>query len=188
MKIYHCRKSAMLLFAAGAWMTAAPALADDKAGKDDKGSAALAPLNACRQIADIAARADCYDKAVDALNSATARKDVVIVGKEEVKQSRRGLFGFNIGKLPIFGDDKDDEKEDGEENIGSLTAKLASIRMLSTRRWRFTLDSGAVWETTEAVSSLLPKAGSDVELKKAALGSYFAKFNGGRAIRAKRVN
>jgi hypothetical protein len=146
----------------------------------------LTAINACRAVPDPSARLACFDKEVEALNAATTRKDVVIVDKTQMKESRKGLFGFNIGRIPIFGGGKDetDTPEDKE-----LTATVKTGRALPDGRWRFTLESGAVWETIEPLRSARePKAGAEVQLAKAALGSYFLTLGNGRATRAKRVN
>ncbi len=148
----------------------------------------LKPLVDCRTIADATARLACYDKEVDSLKRSVDLKEVTIVDKEQIKETRRGLFGFNIGKLPLFG--KKDGAKDGEDQEDDiLVATITSVRGLPYGFWRFTIEGGAVWETTAASSSARdPAAGMSVELKKAALGSYFVKINGGRAVRAKRVN
>ncbi|WP_156336763.1 hypothetical protein [Novosphingobium sp. ST904] len=48
---------------------------------------------------------------------------------------------------------------------------------------------GAQWQTNEALGTVrMPKVGDDVELEAAALGSYWVRFKGGRALKAHRVN
>jgi hypothetical protein len=161
------------------------AIAQNDVAKSANGP--LAPLSACRQITDPAKRVACYDSEVDKLTAAVQRDDVKVVDKATVKEARRGLFGFNIGKIRLFGDDKEEEKQTKDEK--QLTTTIKSARLLPNDRWRFTLDSDAVWETTEPITSTrVPKPGMSVELEKAAMGSYFAKFAGGRAIRARRVD
>jgi hypothetical protein len=147
----------------------------------------LTPLNMCRTIADPAQRVACYDSALDNLNAAVTREDVRVVDKATMKEARTGLFGFNIGKIRLFGSDRKDSVE--PEDASELTAKIASARRTPDGRWRFTLETGAVWETTEPLRGIRdPEPGGEVQLKKAAMGSYFAKFGKGTATRAKRVN
>jgi hypothetical protein len=158
------------------------------AAEDDKGP--LSALTQCRSVADPAARVACYDKAVDALNQATARNDVVVMDRQQVKETKKGLFGFSIGKLPIFGrkDGKPDAQE--EQDDKELATRITKVRALPHGKWRFVVDGGAVWETTEPVTSLkVPTEGGAVTLEKGSLGSYFAKFGESRKrVAAKRVN
>ncbi len=158
------------------------------AAQDNKGP--LSALTACRAVADPTARVACYDKAVDALNQATARNDVVVMDRAQVKETKKGLFGFTIGKLPIFGkkDGKGNEQEDQDDK--ELVTSITKVRALPYGKWRFTVDGGAIWETTEPITSLkVPTAGAAVLLEKGSLGSYFAKFGeSNKRIAAKRVN
>ena len=41
--------------------------------------------------------------------------------------------------------------------------------------------------TSEASTLITPKPGSKVNIKRATLGSYFIKVDGGRAVKGKRV-
>ena len=53
--------------------------------------------------------------------------------------------------------------------------------------WAMELDSGAVWRQTDGNKlSRRPKPGSTVEIRSAALGSYFMNVDGQTAIRVKR--
>ena len=55
-------------------------------------------------------------------------------------------------------------------------------------KWSLELEDGAVWVQTESATlGRRPKDGSTVEIRKAAMGSYFINIDGQRAIRAKRV-
>jgi hypothetical protein len=166
-----------VVFGALIWV-ALPAASYGKDGQDP-----LASLTACRAVVDGAARVACYDQAVDALSVAVSRKDIAIVNKEQVREGRKGLFGFNIGKLPIFGGG-DDEPESN-----TLVTTITSVRELPYGKWRFVVDGGAIWETVEVITQRRdPSVGAKVELKKGAMGAYFIKVDGGRATRAKRVN
>lgn len=156
-------------------------LADGPAGaaaRPDAQSQLLDKLSACRKLADPTEKLSCYDREVGALEAAVARKDVVVVDRETARTTRRSLFGFNLPKLPFF------DHEEAEEEI---SAKVTSVQSLGFGKWRIQLDGGAVWSTTEASNVLLPRAGDTVTIKRAALGSYFIKFPGARAVRGQRV-
>lgn len=144
----------------------------------------VAELSRCRGIPESAARLACYDQAADNLTRAIAAKQVVVLDRNDVRKTRRSLFGFSLPQLPFFGKDSDEAPEAKE-----IKGKLASARELGYGKWRVRLEEGAVWETTEAASgSVDPRAGDEVTIRKAALGSYFLKFGSSRGVRAKRVN
>lgn len=135
-------------------------------------------LVGCRGIADPAARLACLEHATAEIEKAITQKDIVVVDRETARTTRRSLFGFNLPKLPFF---------DHEETEQEISAKIASVRSLGFGKWRFELGDGAVWSTTEASSTLLPRPGDMVTIKRAAMGSYFIKFPGERAVRGQRT-
>jgi hypothetical protein len=163
--------SALLLLGSAA--TAAP--------KDP--SALVRSLTECQRQTDDPARLRCYDAAVSALTEATTSGKVVMVDREEVRRTRRSLFGFSLPKLPFFrGDDSSEDQQD------ELTAKVASAGSAGYGKYRIKLEDGALWETTESSSAVRdPAAGDTVVIKKGPLGSYMMRISGQRALRAKRV-
>ena len=65
----------------------------------------------CRGIADKDQRLACYDAAAGALEEAEKKKDLVVVDRKEIRETKNSLFGFTLPKIGLFGDgDKDDEK------------------------------------------------------------------------------
>ncbi len=143
----------------------------------------LRALESCRSQTNDAERLRCYDKAAAALGSAAATGDLVVVRQEDVKRTRRALFGFGVPKLPLFrGDRSAAEKQD------QLEATIGSARSLGYGKWRIRLEDGAVWETTEAVETRHPKAGNKIVIKRGSLGSYIINVEGQRGVRAKRVS
>ena len=141
-------------------------------------------LIACRSETNDVARLQCYDRAAAALADATAKGNVVVIDKEDVKRTRRSLFGFNLPSLPFFqGDDSQEEKEAEE-----IEAVIQSAKAVGYNLWQLTLEGGAVWQTSEASSRLpTPKAGTKVKIKKAALGSYKLSIKDLGHVRAVRV-
>ena len=59
-------------------------------------------------VADNAERLACFDKAVGTIVAASDSDDLRIVDREEVRETRRKLFGFALPDLGIFG------RRDGE--------------------------------------------------------------------------
>jgi len=143
----------------------------------------------CRSISDNAARLACFDQQVGAMEAASQRDEVVVLDKSELNKTRKTLFGFSFPKLPFLGggdDDGDDKPK--EEGVTHIDAVIASVRSLGYGKWQIILEDGAQWMTTEAVTGREPKPGQKIELKRAAMGSFMGKVEGGRAIRMKRVS
>lgn len=142
----------------------------------------------CREISDDKARLDCYDRQVGAMDSAAQRDEVVVLDKTELNKTRRTLFGFSFPKLPFLGGGDEDEKKEGTEAdaMTQIEATIASAKNVGNGKWLITLEDGAEWMTTEAVTYRDPKPGMTIEIKRASMGSFMVKI-AGRAVRAKRV-
>jgi hypothetical protein len=149
------------------------------------GSTALIEgLKACRAIAAPAERAQCYDGAVGALLGAVESGDVRLVDREEVRKTRRQLFGITLPDIGILKSDKEDEPEAGD----LLETTIISGRQVGSSTWRFTTAEGAVWEINNPPRKLKPfNAGDKVVFKKATLGYYFIRINGALGVKGRRV-
>ena len=145
----------------------------------------LQALTDCRTKTDDVARLACYDKAAAGIAEATAKKDIVVLDREEVRATRRGLFGFSLPKLNFFGN-KDVENDTGREDIDEVDVVVKSARSFGYQLWRMTMEDGSIWVTNEASTLITPRAGSKVHIKRAALGSYFIKVDGSRAVKGRR--
>lgn len=143
----------------------------------------LDQLRACQQITDTAQRLACYDTKVAAMISANEAGDVRIVDREDVRRTRRQLFGFKVPDLDILeGDEKDRDTTDLFET------GITSARQIKPGSWRFTTKEGAVWEINNAprrLSEINP--GDTAVFKKAALGTYFIRINGQMGVKGKRI-
>jgi hypothetical protein len=108
----------------------------------------------------------------------------VIADREQIKETKKGLFGFTLTKIGIFGGGEDDEDE-----VSSVTMAIASQRQMANGRYIFTMVDGARWMQTDNTTVLRePQSGDEVEIKKASMGSYMAKIKGSRAFRVRRVD
>ena len=134
----------------------------------------------CRAIDDAQARLACYDASVKALDEATKADDLVVMSRESVKEAKRGLFGFSLPKINLFGNDDDEQDE-----IKRIDAKIASFSQ-GQSGWIIKLEDGAIWHQTDSIYVSRPKVGESIVIEKAALGSYKAKIDGGVAFRIKR--
>lgn len=142
-------------------------------------------LRECRVIADTSARLACYDTAAAALDQAVASRSVVVLGAEDVRRTKRSLFGFSLPRLPFLGSGKDGDSAEERE----IESTIASASEGAYGRWRVRLEEGGVWETTEAASgSNEPFAGAKVRIRRAALGSYLMNVGRSRALRVRRVS
>ena len=150
----------------------------------DEQPAVLSDLAACRAITVDAGRLACFDRNVERLTTLVASRDVVVMDREEVRKTRRSLFGFSFPDLPLFGKNRDSGQE---EEISEITARVQSASVDGFGKYTVRLEDGAVWRTTEPAKKA-PKAGGEVTLKKAALGSYMMRVSGARGVRAVRVN
>lgn len=142
----------------------------------------------CRSISDNAARLACFDQQVGAMDAAAQRDEVVVLDKSELNKTRKTLFGFSFPKLPFLGGGDEDGDKPQEEGVTHIDAVIASVRSLGYGKWQIGLEDGAQWMTTEAMTARDPKPGQKIELKRAAMGSFMGKVEGGRAVRMKRVS
>lgn len=150
----------------------------------DEPPAAIKALGACRAVADDAQRLACYDREAGALVQSVARNETVVLDKQEVRKTKRSLFGFSLPKLPFFGGDKDPDQESPE--FTEIETPIKSVRNIGYGKFRFTVDDGALWETTEGINAF-PKEGQKVVIKKGLMGSYFIRFEGARSVKGRRV-
>jgi len=139
----------------------------------------------CRAISDSAQRLACYDAQVARLDEAAARKEVVVVDQAEVKKTRKGLFGLNIGDLGIFGGG---DENGNEEGINQIESTVKSAGQDASGRWVIIIADGAKWVQIDTTSIRTPKPGQAIKIRKASFGSYFANINEQHAIRMMRQN
>ncbi len=141
----------------------------------------------CRAIADNAERLACYDRSVGAIQTAQEKKDIVVVDRKEIRETRKSLFGFTLPKIGLFGGGKDEEEEKGEDAVTELESKVAAARMVRGGAWSLQLDgTGGTWETLSDLQSE-PRVGDKVRIKKASLGSYLGQVGINRGVRFRRV-
>jgi hypothetical protein len=145
---------------------------------------AIQKLIDCRALTDNVARLACFDTTAAALDQAEAKGDIVVVDKEQVKEVRKQAFGFSLPSLNVF---NRGDKAEREPELDRITATLARAWRTSSGKWVMELEDGAVWVQSD--TEPLPrgaKAGSRVEIRQAALGSFLINVDGQRAIRANR--
>lgn len=159
------------------------------AAETDKGKTVSDPpalfteLISCKTIVEPEQRLACFDAKVAALETAQSSNQLVIADREQVREARRGLFGLSLPRIKIF----DGDSEEGD-NVDKIDAKISSARKLRGGKWLIVLDDGALWQQTEVKNIMrAPEPEDSIEIKRGSLGSFFAKVNGGRAFKVKRI-
>ncbi len=167
---------------AATMLCAAPAASAPKQ-PDGPPPAQVAAVLACRQLADSAERLACFDRAAATLGEAVSKRDLVVFDRESVRKTKRGLFGFAIPNLGIFGDD------DGEVEIKQLDGVIAGLGHNSDGGFIFRLEDGSRWSQTDSKPfALEPRGGDKVVVKKGALGSYIMSVARQPGVKVKRIN
>ena len=162
-------------------LIAAPAAAKDK----DKAVAPPAIYQAvvdCRALTDPAQRLACFDRTVGEMAKAGEAKDLVVLDRETMRETRKGLFGFSLPKLKLFGGGDEDDRDEVKE----IESTISGIRTADDGLPIFTIADGARWKQTEG-RNVYPKVGDPIRIKKATLGSYMANVNKRAAVRVMRL-
>ncbi len=133
----------------------------------------------CRTLTDAAARLACFDASSAQLEQATQANQIVIADRETVREAKRGLFGLTLPTIKLFGS--------GEDEVDEIASTVRYASQVNNR-WIFAIESGSRWQQVDTRElSYYPKAGTEVKIRKAAMGGYFANFAGQRGIKVKRV-
>lgn len=127
-------------------------------------------LKQCRTIADAAARLQCYDTLADTVSDAVASKSF-----------------RPFDPVKDFGGHFDDKTGKQTEELDVLESTITSATE-SYNGLRFTIATGATWVQTDGRDLIFAaKPGTPVQIKRAAMGSFFARIGKSRGIRVKRV-
>lgn len=144
----------------------------------------LSELQRCARIADGTARLACYDHAAPILIAASDKKQVVVMSREDIKRTRRTLFGLPLPDLGIFGGSGDSGSPD--DRLVEINTTVATAREVAYGRWAFTVAEGDVWETTDPSTTMFIRPGRSVSIKSSAF-AYRARFGKDSWVRVKRI-
>ena len=150
----------------------------------------IGELAACRGRSDPADRLACYDAATARLVTATENRDLVVLDREDVVQTRRSLFGFSLPRIALFSgrDAVRDPVSVAREDISELNTTITRVQSIGNGKYQLVLAEGGTWRSTEAwAGAVLPTEGGKINVRRASLGSYILKLPGGRAVRGMRV-
>lgn len=136
----------------------------------------------CRAIADPQQRLACYDREVAALEQAERSSEIRVVDRQQVRRSRRSLFGLDLPDLDIFSGDDDDA-------VTEIASTIRSVGQTGDGKYVFVLEDGARWAQTDSRNIVPePRAGHTIRIRRAAMGSFMANVNNRRAVRVRRQN
>ncbi|MBX7539955.1 hypothetical protein [Qipengyuania sphaerica] len=170
-------------FMASAW--AAPVHAQDGA---EPSPTHIDTLRACQAIADPTARLACFDEAAATLITSADAGDLRIVDRQEVRETRRKLFGFSLPDLGIFGKRKGSEDAADEEEIDEIETTIAAVSGSHSGGYLIETQEGAVWRISDVPNRLLkPKVGDTLLIKSGALSSYFLRIGKQGGVKANRI-
>ncbi len=152
-------------------------------------AAQLQAVYDCRAITDPAERLACFDRQIAALEAAEAARDVAIIDREEVRRTRRGLFGFSLGNLgSIFGsgDDEDDDERARADRVEQIEAVIREVGRNRSGQLVLALDNDQQWVQTDTAGGRSPRAGQNVVIRRASLGGFIASVEGRAGFRVRR--
>ncbi len=141
----------------------------------------LTQLVACRAIAGDAERLACFDRQVAALEQAEASREIAVVDRQQIRRTRRSLFGLTLPDLGIFGSD-DDAGEDGA-GVNEINTTVRSVGTGADGRMVYRFEDNSVWVQTEGRVGRTPRAGEAVRIRRGPLGQFIANIGERPAIR-----
>ena len=173
----------LLLLGALLTLPAASGAAAQERGESPQRPELFEALVRCRTVTDDAARLQCFDNATAALQAAAERREVVVVDRQQVRESRRRLFGLALPRLPVFGGDDDDDEED----VDHIESPIVSAHQVGYGRRVVRLEDGSTWaQTDDTPIAARPRAGQTVRVNRGALGSFMMRVNGQPGVRVRR--
>lgn len=170
----------LCLFAVMLTAATAPAFAQETPRERPE---ALNRVINCRAIQPAEERLACYDREVAAFDTAESSNEVVVMDRQQVRRTRRTLFGLVLPDLGVFGDNN----ADPEEAVAQIEATIQGANQNALGKWVITLEDGARWIQSDSRNlARNPRNGMTIRIRRAAMGSYLANIDGQIAIRVRR--
>ena len=171
--------ASLALLAAGGAVARNPKPGVGKLGERPE---AFQTLLACRGVADEKARLQCYDQAAAAMEQAADRRDLVVVDRKQVRETKRSLFGIDLPRLSLFGGGDNDADE-----VKEVEGVVSAAYQNGDGRWVVRLEDGATWaQIDNQVIAVRPKPGQKVRIHRGAIGSYIMNVAGQPGVKARR--
>lgn len=141
----------------------------------------LNQLTACRQVTPDAERLACYDRQVAALQAAEAAREIAVVDRQQIRRTRRSLFGLVLPDLGIFGGDSD-EGEDGAA-VNEINSTILAVGSNNQGLMTYRLQDESVWVQIEGRLGRMPRNGEPIRIRRGPLGSFIANVAGRPGVR-----
>lgn len=168
-----------ILFVACALLTAAPASANDDDDPPPPSPPVFQAVVDCRAVADPAERLACYDRTVEAMETAKRERELAVFDRDAMREARRGVFGLGLRELRVFDADESEE-------VTEIDSTITAVRNAGDGFPIFVLADGARWKQTDG-RNVFARPGQTIHIRQAALGSYMANVNGRVAVRVIRL-
>lgn len=158
---------------------AAPLSARDKSPLPKELPPVFEAVVNCRTLTSDSERLTCYDKSVAALATAREKEDIVVADRATIRETKKGLFGFTVPKLKLFGGTEG-------EDVKEIQTTISAVRMTPDGLVVFTLADGAHWKQIDG-GNTFARPGAAIRIMRAALGSYLASVEKGAFVRVVRL-
>ncbi|MBX9884834.1 MAG: hypothetical protein K2X68_07655 [Novosphingobium sp.] len=163
-------------------LAAAPLAATDKSPLPKELPPVFEAVVNCRALTSDSERLACYDKNVAALASAREKQDIVVADRATIRETKKGLFGFALPTLKLFGG-----TERASDEVKEIETTVSAVRVAADGLATFTLADGARWKQTDG-GSTFARPGIAIRIKRGALGSYLASIDKGAYVRVVRLS
>lgn len=170
-----------ILLVAALAAIAAPVAAQRRPTPAPERPEVMTQLIACRAITSEAERLACFDRQVAALEQAEASREIAVVDRQQIRRTRRSLFGLTLPDLGIFGGD-DDAGEDGA-GVNEINTTIRSVGSGADGRMVYRLEDDSVWVQTEGRIGRQPRSGEAVRIRRGPLGQFIANIGTRPGIR-----
>lgn len=143
--------------------------------------AAAQELSSCRSIAADAERLACYDRVAAAFDAAEQSGELLVMDRNQVRETRRALFGFSLNAAPLFA------RGGPQEEVEAIETTLTRVSEGAYGKWVFTLENGSVWQQIDSERlTRTPRPGMEIRVRQGAVGSYLLSVAGARSVRVRR--
>jgi hypothetical protein len=144
-------------------------------------AAPVARLLACQSLTDAVGRLACFDHEAAAMRGAISRRDLVVVDRDEIRRTRRSLFGLSLPNMAVLGGDK--------EEISHIDSVLEGTSHNRDGGYVFRLEDDSRWtQVDDRPFALEPRKGEKVVVKRAAMGSFMLTVGHQPGVRVQRLN
>ncbi len=144
-------------------------------------------MRQCARIDDATARLACYDNNIRAAGGNPRNSvpgEMVSPGGSSAPLSNSGPSGFGREDVRTPA-----RFETPAGQMSEITARVRRVRERQPGIYLIELEDGAQWLFTDSVSRSYspPRQGSEVEISRAALGSFLLRFDNQASVRVERI-